>query len=203
MWTANKTDSALPGRAHRALREHTRPLHEALDAAMPLASLTQRDGYVHLLLMNWPCVPIELALEQAGVRDLLPDWELRRRRFDLAGDLAALQITPPAAQPLEVEADTATLLGWSYVLEGSRLGAKLILRTVQSGGTAEILRATRFLMHGRGTDFWGSFRAALTAIDDDPGAIAAACNGACAAFERFIDSGASSRRAQLLAGETI
>lgn len=186
----------LPGRTHQALRRQTQPLHDTLDAATSLSSLTRRDGYVGLLLANWPCVAIEQALEHAGVRDLLPDWNLRRRRFDLAADLAALEVPLPAAPPLAIATDAATILGWSYVLEGSRLGAKLMVRTVETGGSAEILKATRFLTHGRDTNFWGSFKTTLASFDDDPDAIAVACSAASTAFECFIASAASSRQAR-------
>lgn len=184
----------MRGRTHQALRTHTQRLHETLDAGTSLPSLTRREGYVGLLLMNWPCVAIEKALEQAGVRELLPDWDLRRRRFDLTADLAALNVSLPASPSLEVAPDPAAILGWSYVLEGSRVGAKFILRSVEANASADILGATRFLMHGRGTDFWGSFQTALATIDDNPGAIATACDSACAAFECFLAAAADSQR---------
>jgi heme oxygenase len=84
-----------------------------------------------------------------------------------------------------IDADTGAILGWAYVLEGSRLGANLILKTVEAAKDPEMLTATRFLRHGRGENFWASFKAALSQIDHDEDAIARACAGACAAFKCF------------------
>ena len=73
-------------------------------------------------------------------------------------------------------------------MEGSRLGASVILRKVQVSAVSEIRAATRFLNHGLGENHWNSFKIALTQIDADPEAIAVACAGARGAFERFLGS---------------
>ena len=82
--------------------------------------------------------------------------------------------------------DIGTMLGWDYVLEGSRLGAALILRTVETSDDPRVRGATRFLSHGDGQSFWSSFKAMLARIDQDDDAIARACAAAVQAFERFI-----------------
>jgi heme oxygenase len=193
--------SSLRGRAHLRLRAATQALHGALDSSLAPSTLKVREGYVRYLRMNWPCAPIERDLEDAGVRVLLPDWEQRRRRYELARDLdslgalgdlgADLEETAPlhrAPAPQRVDADIGAILGWAYVLEGSRLGAGLILRTVETVEDPGMLIATRFLRHGRGENFWASFKGALSQIDNDEDAIARACAGACAAFKCFAMS---------------
>ncbi len=82
------------------------------------------------------------------------------------------------------------MLGWSYVLEGSRLGAALIKRTVETSPDPQVRAATRFLGHGEGRNFWSSFKATLALIDQDDDAIASACAAALQAFERFIAAAA-------------
>ncbi|SFK66634.1 heme oxygenase [Methylocapsa palsarum] len=144
--------------------------------------------------MNWPCAAIESALETAGVQRLLPDWDQRRRRFALARDMEDLDafagLSAPVAPYLaaggqRIDAGAGAILGWAYVLEGSRLGAGLILKTMESAKDPEVRIATRFLRHGRDENFWGSFKAALSQIDNDESAIADACAAACAAFRCF------------------
>jgi heme oxygenase len=181
------------GRAHECLRSETRSLHEALDASMPLSDLANRQGYIRYLSINMPCAIIEEALEGAGVHRILPDWNYRRRRFDLADDLFALGVALPPSRARQIANDTATILGWGYVLEGSRLGASVILRKVEVSALAEIRAATHFLRHGLGKNYWNSFKIALARIDADEAAIAVACEGARAAFECFLGSFAGKR----------
>jgi heme oxygenase len=80
------------------------------------------------------------------------------------------------------------LLGWNYVLEGSRLGAKVILRTVMSSAEREVREAIAFLRHGDGEQLWKSFKVELGKINSEPAAIAKACTGAKAAFHCFATS---------------
>jgi heme oxygenase len=176
----------MRGRAHECLRSETRSLHEALDVSLPLTDLVTGRGYIRYLSLNAPCATIEKALESAGVYRVLPDWNYRRRRFDLTEDLCALGVALPPSRVFQIANDTATILGWSYVLEGSRLGASLILRKVELSALAEIHAATRFLRHGLGENYWQSFKIALAQIDSDPEAIAVACEAASAAFECFL-----------------
>jgi heme oxygenase (biliverdin-IX-beta and delta-forming) len=184
----------LHGRAHECLRSETRSLHQALDASMlPLSDLANRQDYIRYLSMNSPCAAIEEALESAGVHHILSDWNCRRRRFDLTDDLFALGVALPPSRGLQIANDTAAILGWSYVLEGSRLGASVILRKVEVSAPAEIRAATRFLRHGLGENYWNSFKIALARIDADPESIAVACEGAREAFECFLGSFAGRR----------
>ena len=76
-------------------------------------------------------------------------------------------------------------LGWSYVLEGSRLGARMILRTISRPGEHSA-RATHFLRDGDGAQLWQSYKAALSKIDGDPPAVSNACEGAKLAFHYFL-----------------
>jgi heme oxygenase len=138
--------------------------------------------------MNCPCAWIEPALTDAGIHRLLPDWDQRQRRLALAADLVALEVTPDPPRAGIIGADAGTILGWSYVLEGSRLGARLLLKTVEQGEDRDVFSATRFLRQGVGTDLWGSFKAVISEIDHDSDAIAKACAAAILAFECFKDA---------------
>jgi heme oxygenase len=177
--------TAARGNAHAALRLQTRDLHSAVESRLVLSNLATRAGYVDYLLFNWACAPIELALEHAGISNVLLDWDRRRRRIALVTDLDALGVPTPSCCALTIDSDIGSLLGWSYVLEGSRLGARVILQTVIRSPEPEVRCALAFLRHGDGEHLWGTFKDELRKIDRDPAAIAKACACANAAFRCF------------------
>jgi heme oxygenase len=173
------------GSAHDAIRRQTRHLHDALGSRLVLSKLVSRMGYIDFLLFSWACAPIEQALEDAGIGKVFLDWDQRRRRISLATDLEALGVRLPFYGALTIDSDVGSMLGWSYVLEGSRLGARVILETVMTSPEATIRRTTSFLRHGEGKQLWESFKVELGKMDRDPPAIARACTSANAAFQYF------------------
>jgi heme oxygenase len=174
------------GVAHAQMRAATKSLHNALDTSFELSSLINREAYRRYLQMNIPCCGIELALEQADVRRILPDWDQRQRRFALTHDLTAMSAALDPTSPYLVERDIGSILGWCYVLEGSRLGAQVVLQTFVSSPDAEVRNATSFLRHGAGKPLWKSFKAALSQIDGNEAAILRACVAAKSGFEAFL-----------------
>jgi len=178
---------ALPpdsGHARRSLRNETAILHETVERYFAPGRMT-RDAYLRYLKMNRPFASIEPALEAAGIHRVLPDWVMRQRRFALTSDMHAMGISTGEPPAIAISDDIGTLLGWSYVLEGSRLGARFILKGIEATREHELIGATRFLRHGAGTNLWTTFTAALSRIDNDPPAIEAAGEAARAAFSCF------------------
>ena len=171
--------------AHDLLRSSTRDLHNLAESRFDLTSMSSAAAYSAFLLANWPFASIEAALESAGIHRVLPDWDKRRRRQVLADDLRQCGISPPSIDRLEIRSDHGTLLGWSYVLEGSRLGAAMILRAIDGPGE-QVARGTQFLRHCAGKHLWQSYKIALSEIDGDPPAIASACAGAALAFRCYL-----------------
>jgi heme oxygenase len=107
----------------------------------------------------------------------------------LDADLADLGRAPlPGAPDTPVSRDDARL-GWRYVLAGSALGARLLVRRVAVLGF-DATRGARYLaLHANG-DAWPSLLASLDGLDLDETAQRAACDGANAAFaqvERALD----------------
>jgi len=77
------------------------------------------------------------------------------------------------------------VFGALYVLEGSRLGAKYLLRGVAKAADPAVAGATAYLSHGTGQHFWQSYLAALEqepATPDDAAEIVAAADRAFAMF---------------------
>ncbi len=137
------------------LKNSTKDLHHRLDAAASRFELDTLAGYGEFLAAQAKAlIPLELALEQAGIERLLPDWASRCRRDALGRDLAELGL---AAEPFSTPTirSEAALMGAAYVLEGSRLGARMVL--AQIGAQT----ATRYLRHGEGRKLWPGFLAIL------------------------------------------
>ena len=181
-----RADAVDRGSARKRLRQETAALHAALDRRIAPSELAGRPAYVEYLLGNLPCVAIETGLAEAGVDRFLPDWRQRQRSCSLLHDLTVLGERQPEQSAWAIDTDIGSILGWSYVLEGSRLGARLILQSVEKSQDPVVRSATRFLRHGEGENLWGSFQSALSQIDGDAVAIAQASAAANAAFRCFL-----------------
>jgi heme oxygenase (biliverdin-IX-beta and delta-forming) len=127
------------------LKQATHDLHTEVDALASRLDLTRRDSYCQFLLASaGPIIGLELALERSGVEASFTDWSYRRRRFALALDLHALELTADAVDarsPLSL----SEMFGVLYVLEGSRLGAQILLRRVGQSTDEAVLCARNYL----------------------------------------------------------
>lgn len=151
------SDSLLRDR----LRAVTSEDHAALDAMVAGCRIETSLGYGAFLSASAAgLASLEVALEQAGVADWLPDWPKRARRAALVSDLAALGLEPPPFATTTIPSQ-AFGVGVLYVLEGSRLGARFLSRQVRAGGAGLPLA---YLTHGGGDDLWRSFLGWLEAI---------------------------------------
>jgi heme oxygenase (biliverdin-IX-beta and delta-forming) len=77
-----------------------------------------------------------------------------------------------------------------YVLEGSRLGAKFLLRSVETSDNPLIRAPTAYLRHGYGGRLWTGFLTKLEKEEVTLSDQAEMVNGALDAFEMFY-AGAS------------
>ncbi|MEA1673541.1 biliverdin-producing heme oxygenase [Nitrospirillum sp. BR 11163] len=172
-----------------ALRAGTAACHATLDQQFAALDVRHLPDYIQLLKAQHPALrAIELSLEAAGVDSILPDWPQRRRRHALEADLAALDAASRLSGVL-VEAPLirgrAQALGHLYVLEGSRLGAEVLLRRVLASDDPRLSQATRFLAHGRGRPFWRDFVDLLNTERADGAFKAEAVTAAVASFGLF------------------
>jgi heme oxygenase len=170
------------------LRDATSAAHRELDAQLSSFDLTVLSGYRRFLQASaGALLPLEAALVEAGVSRMFPDWPQRARSAAIAADLGRLGATIPRSVSVP-RLTRSGVLGTMYVLEGSRLGAKFLLKTVADAADPDLLDATAYLSHGLGLRLWQSFLRKLAgeeACDEDE-AIEAAC-AAFAAFERAAD----------------
>jgi heme oxygenase (biliverdin-IX-beta and delta-forming) len=148
------SDPSLRGR----LRAATAESHAALDARVSTWKIDTPTGYRAFLSASARAlIPLELALERAGVSAWLPDWRARVRRDALARDLAALGGGVPAPADASVPSP-AFGIGLLYVLEGSRLGARFLARQVRAANAEAPLA---YLTQGEDENLWRTFLAWL------------------------------------------
>lgn len=113
--------------AHAVLRSRTAAAHEAVDGAFGHFDLAERESYRDFLTAHAAALPLleALLLRHSGA---LPPW--RSRLALLEADLAALGTGMPAPLKADLPSGEAEVHGLLYVLEGSRLGGKMLARQV-------------------------------------------------------------------------
>lgn len=165
--------------ARDALRTATADDHARVDRLFGRLRLDRRDEYVGFLRAQaMAYLPAEAAVERAAPTALLPDWPERRRAALLRDDLDRLGVTRPAEGRAPSLASPAAVLGAVYVLEGSRLGGRLLARSVP----AHFPR--RFLTAGE-PRLWRALVAALDENLADPADRAKAVAAAREVFALF------------------
>jgi heme oxygenase (biliverdin-IX-beta and delta-forming) len=153
------------------LRMSTAAAHRSLDARAGSFELTSLAGYRRFLEASAAALlPLETGLESSGIARLFADWPQRSRTAAITADLGDIG---GAVNPLPAMAPMSHLdmLGTMYVLEGSRLGARYLLRTVAGSDEPQIVTATRYLRHGQGVPLWRTFlerleREPMTAVGE-------------------------------------
>jgi heme oxygenase len=154
--------------------DHQR-LEDRLDAVERLADPDQRAGLIRRYAALH--VPAEAALgpHLSGLDDL--DFEARRRAPKLIAHAGSF------APAFPVPASVAEALGMFYVLEGSALGGRMILRDLAGRGVRDE-RLSFLDPYGSATGaLWRSFLAVLAReTGDNQGLILQACRGAMVAF---------------------
>ena len=173
------------GLRHR-LKVATAAAHHALDERLGQFDLTTTAHYRRFLQASAAALlPLEAALEQAGVAAYFEDWARRRRSPAIIADLADLDgVAIPMNLPIR-RLDRAFMFGTLYVLEGSRLGAAYLVRVVAASADPKVRRAMRYLGHGAGGGLWHSFLSQLSREPTTPDDEVATIESACEAFAVF------------------
>lgn len=117
--------------ARFALRAATSGAHDRLDARFSRFDLSHPVDYgAFLRAQAGAFFPVEDALDAAGAGSVVADWPARRRSAALRADLGAMNLSEPVAVEVGPLGSPAEVLGALYVLEGSRLGGAMLVRTV-------------------------------------------------------------------------
>lgn len=171
-----------PQSARMALKAATAEDHDKVDRAFSRFALADRRDYGRFLQAHAAAfLPLEAALAASGPERVLPDWEKRRRSDFLRDDLADLGLGPGHAGPAARFETEAEILGTVYVLEGSRLGGTLLVRSVPDAFPK------RFLSSSDST-LWRTLIELLDSVLVTPDDRRLAMAAAKAAFARFEHS---------------
>lgn len=184
------TPATEPTQRRNSLRGATDHLHRDLDRIAAGFNLGDVTHYRRFLQANAATlIAIEQLLENAGVSQLLPDWSSRTRREAILADLHSLHSD---VQPLALRRTAPTppeVFGILYVLEGSRLGASLLLEQVLASADENVRNASSYLRHGQpGTEHSGLWRSFLQHLETNDAADdqTQTVSGAVYAFTMFI-----------------
>lgn len=166
--------------AHKLLRDGTADRHARVDAAFSAFDLTKIEGYGDFLKAQAKAyLPVEDALDQAAAADLLPDWPSRKRGDALRDDMVCLGIAMPDLAAAPAFGDAGEIWGALYVIEGSRLGGRLLVRSVPDGLPA------KFLTHTVQKSTWRSLLGRLDLSLDNDNARQKAVVAARTVFDLF------------------
>lgn len=174
-----------------ALRGATAARHATLDRSMPLSQPEPalRDYRDHLLLIRAWLAPLEAWLAQFhdGPQDpsVLP---VVRRLPALDADLNHAAVPPGGTEVPSIDAstlptDAAYRWGLCYVIEGSQLGGAVLYRQLAERFAPHPLQ---YLGPQSPGPRWKQFLDALRANVRSEADIAAACAGACGAFDDLL-----------------
>ncbi|MCL6697734.1 biliverdin-producing heme oxygenase [Sphingomonas sp. NSE70-1] len=138
------------------IRSRTRHEHVRTEVIYTDFDLQTRQGYKRFLIAQASAsLAVEQSLEKAGVADVVDDWPDRRRSHLIYDDLDELSIGAIRIQPPTSLGSWAEILGAVYVLEGSRLGGKVLRKQVFQSAP------TRFLDAQGKPGAWRAFLAEL------------------------------------------
>ena len=167
--------------ARNALRTETADAHDRVDGLFSKFDLRRRGQYARFLLSQADAfLPLEAAVDAAKWSDIIPDWSNRKRSDSLRADLADFGLSVED-KPIEPLRSRSQMLGVVYVLEGSRLGGAVLVRSLPPRFPR------RFLSSGKPA-MWRALIHLLECELVDEGDLSAAVEAARFAFERFETS---------------
>lgn len=153
---------------HRLLKLSTQRCHDRVDHAFERFDLKTASGYRGFLQAHGHVVPqCEHHLADASIHDRFPGWMGTMRTQELFQDMDVLSLARPSEPVVPIgsgyRASDAYLIGLMYVLEGSRLGGRVLAKRVEENEDALSRSATRYLRHDGGVS-WRSFLDRLAAF---------------------------------------
>ena len=154
-----------------ALKRATDHAHAAVEGIVQDAGMfASRDGFRRYLTATFAMRShYERLLDLNGAAELWPRWPSRRIASLVAQDIADLGCDPVAPQEdLRLGLSAAELVGVLYVLEGSSLGARVLVQSVSDIGLTASFGARHLFRQAGDRDAWRSFLALMSAAPEAP-----------------------------------
>ena len=146
------------------LREQTRPAHERLDRLVgPIDGPERYHAFLRGSFAHR--VAVEDYLRGCDWPAAFGAWQPSLLAPLIADDLAALGLERPSVDSLDLSKDISHAIGVAYVLEGSSLGARVIVSMVARLGFDGTHGARHLASQARGLSNWQNF---VKIIDDLP-----------------------------------
>jgi heme oxygenase len=169
---AGRAQRAEGGRRFR-LKAATRIAHERVEEIVGAAGMfADIEGYRRYVVATYAArADIERELDAGGAQRLFPAWPRRRLTALIAADLADLGMQAPARLRETTRRGTGAgpsapdLLGQLYVLEGSSLGAQILVRSADSLGVSATFGARHLHRQAGETGAWRAFCDVLEGAD--------------------------------------
>lgn len=181
------TSERGPGTLHALLRRRTSAQHDHVETLAGGGMLASRDGYVRFLNGSYSArAALEPVLDAAGAADVFAAWPGRRIAALIAADLGDLGERPPGSIATAPEiAGRAELLGSLYVVEGSSLGARVLVNSVQAFGMIAAHGARHLHHQASDRSAWRQFMTILDGADLDAGQEELCVHAASRTFDLF------------------
>lgn len=178
--------AAVDDTAHAFLRAATHVWHERVEEGFAPLDLQEVGGLTQFLRRQAAALlPLERELETRAVEEILPDWPERRRSDALQADLLHLGAAPLDTSLRANLSTHAERLGALYVLEGSRLGGRMLCRRVLGSADPRTRAAVAYLSHSGPRQGWRVFLDILNATGSTHDTRAGLLAGAEQAFGLF------------------
>jgi heme oxygenase (biliverdin-IX-beta and delta-forming) len=138
------------------LRERTAHAHAVVDAAVgAFSDLTSYKRY--LASMYRFRIPIERSLAALAWPEAVGQWRPREVGMVIEQDLHDLDVPVPVVPTTPRSLPADGLMGTLYVLEGSILGSRVLLKRAMALGLSETHGARHLALQSSGIDEWRGF----------------------------------------------
>ena len=165
------------------LKSETQADHELVDGLMSSIDLATRDGFLRFLIIHQGCF--------AAMRDLVPQDSETRRGLDelvarINSDLAILDVSDHAESQRDIPAPDT--LAVDYVIEGSRLGSKVLKRRWLDASDPKVRQASAYFTLAPAPGRWRDICSQLSAISPKSDRALRIVNDTRALFALFFDA---------------
>lgn len=157
-----------------ALKHATDAAHRRVESVVQAASMfSSPGGYRSYLQATYAMrAGAENLLDAAGAGLIWARWPERRIAHVVAEDIADLGDSPPVPSAIQkrfrAQMSPGELVGALYVLEGSALGTRILVKLASEIGMTATRGARHLHLQAEDRGAWRDFIAVMSALDDPP-----------------------------------